>query len=118
MDGSILNDTKHGLGGLEDNDTSFDDEIIPLINTVLNELVQMGVGVRDYTISDSTGSWSDFLGDDLPHLQAAKTYVILQTRMLFDPPTNSFVMQKMNEKCDEIRWRLNVEMDPGSEGLY
>lgn len=118
MDGSILNTVKHGIGGIEDNDTSFDDEIIPLINTFLNELVQMGVGLRDFTISGSTATWSDFLGSDLPHLQAAMTYVTLQTKMLFDPPSNSYVMQNISKKCDEISWRLNAEMDPGSEGLY
>lgn len=118
MDASILDTVKHGIGGLEEDDTSFDDEIIPLINTILNELVQMGIGLRNFTISSSTAKWSDFLGEDLPHLQSAITYVTLQTKMLFDPPSNSYVMQKLNEKCDEIRWRLNAEMDPGSEGLY
>lgn len=113
MDGSILIDVRKGQQGLESTDDSFDDELIPLINTCLNELVQMGVGLRDFTISDSTATWSQFLGSDLDHLQAAKTFVTFQTKVLFDPPQSSFVMENINKKLDEIRWRLNVEVDPG-----
>lgn len=118
MDGSILNDVKVGIGGIEADCTDFDNELILPINGVLNELVQMGIGLRDFTISDDTATWSDFLGNDLPHLMDVKMYVTLQTKLLFDPPSSSYVMQNIKEKCDEIRWRLNVEMDPGSEGLY
>ena len=118
MDGFILTDVKSGLSGISAEDTAFDDELIPLINMSLNELVQLGVGLRDFTITDSTSKWSDFLGEALPHLQSVKTYVTYQVRLMFDPPTSSFVMDKMNERLKEIQWRLNVEVDPNSDSCY
>lgn len=118
MDGYILIDVKQGLGGIDASDTAFDDEIIPLINTYLNELVQIGVGLRNFTIQDATSKWSDFLGEALPHLQSVKTYVTYQVRLLFDPPTSSFVMDEMRKRVQEIQWRLNVEVDPNSDECY
>lgn len=118
MDGSILNDVKLGIGGIEANCTDFDGELILMINGVLNKLVQIGIGLRDFTISDATAKWSDFVSNDLPHLQDVKMYVTLRVKLLFDPPSSSYVMQNIKDECNEIGWRLNVEMDPGSEGLY
>jgi hypothetical protein len=63
-------------------------------------------------IEDETANWDDFLVmvDDLQY-NSVKTYVYLRTRMLFDPPSTSFVITAMNEQVKELEWRLNVHRE-------
>lgn len=51
-------------------------------------------------------------------LNKVKTYVYLKTKLHFDPPTNSALLESMKESIKELEWRLNVnaETKPDSEG--
>lgn len=113
-DESILFSIKKMLG-LEEDYTPFDTDIIIGINTALMTLTQMGVGPKEgFSISDAGATWSEFLTNDVK-LFAAKTYVYLQVRMGFDPPSNSFVMDAMKKQSEEILWRLNVQAESVEE---
>ena len=107
MSGSILNTTKKILGLTEDY-TVFDLDIIIHINSILNVVTQLGIGPEDgFMIEDATATWEDFLGSD-KRLNAVKTYVYLRVRLLFDPPTTSYLINAMESQCRELEWRLNV----------
>lgn len=104
---SILTSTKKILG-LVEADTSFDLDIMLHINSVLAILNQVGIGPEEgFTIEDSTPTWEAFVGTD-KRLSLVKTYVYLRVRMLFDPPSTSFVISSMEKQLGELEWRLNV----------
>lgn len=104
---SILDSVKQVLG--QDADyTSFDVDVLMGINSVFSTLNQLGIGPTDgFAITDNTAVWADFLGSD-PRLNSVKTYVYLRVRMLFDPPTTSYLITAMEKQILELEWRLNV----------
>lgn len=110
MNDSIVATIKKMLG-LEDNYTPFDMDVIVHINTALLTLCQMGIGPREgYTVTDYDQTWDDFLTNKV-FLGGVKTWIYLQVKMLFDPPTNSFVMDAMKQQSEQILWRLNVQAE-------
>ena len=109
---SILNSVKKYIGVDPEYDV-FDDQIIPLINSYLNVVNQLGVGLTGFTIEDATSTWADFIVDQPNTLHLVETFVKIRTRLAFDPPSNSFVTNALKAEADEMEWRLNVQVDPG-----
>lgn len=110
MNQSILNCTKKILGISEDY-TAFDEDIITHINSVFSTLTQLGIGPEEgFIIEDDSAEWADFFGDDLQY-HSVKSYVYLRVRMLFDPPTTSYVLTAMEKQIQELEWRLNVHRE-------
>lgn len=107
---SILNSVKKWCGLPEDY-LPFEDDIVSCINSELNILNQVGVGVVGFQISDSSSKWSDFLTTDETKFGMAKQYVKIKTRLIFDPPANSFVQTALKEQADELLWRSNVQAE-------
>lgn len=104
---SILTSIKKLVMGDED-DTSFDADIITHINTVLSILNQLGVGPdKGFSISDKTATWQQLIGS-YPNLEAIKSYVYLKVKMVFDPPTSGAVIESMNQVIGELEWRINA----------
>jgi hypothetical protein len=112
LDPSILTSTKKILG-LDASYTAFDPDVTTHINSAFSTLTQLGVGPAEgFMIEDETAVWDDFLvmADDLQY-NSIKTYVYLRVRMLFDPPSTSFVIAALNEQIKELEWRLNVHRE-------
>lgn len=108
---SILTSVKKGVGGLLEEDESFDSDLILHINTVFSKLTQLGVGPNEgFSISDKSSTWSDFIGSDA-RMNMVKSFVILSVRMLFDPPTSGSVSKAFEEQIAEYEWRLNVQAE-------
>ena len=109
MDDSILNSIKKLLGIASDYD-AFDADVVLLINSALMALSQIGVGQIGFTISGTDETWSDFLSsrDDL---EAAKNYVYLSTRLVFDPPSSGSVISSYEKLKEELEWRLKVRSE-------
>lgn len=104
---SILLSTKKILG-IDADYTAFDVDIITHINSAFSTLNQLGIGPVDgFFIYDDVETWDLFLGDD-PRMNAVKTYVYLRVRLLFDPPTTSYLITSLDEQRKELEWRLNV----------
>lgn len=97
--------------GLPEDYLPFEDDVITCINTELNILNQVGVGVVGFQVSDATSKWIDFLGTDEPKFGMAKQYVKIKTRLIFDPPSNSFVLDALKKQADELIWRSNVQAE-------
>lgn len=107
MSASILDSTKKVLG-IDADYTAFDMDIIMHVNSALATLNQLGVGPEEgFSIEDNSAEWGDFLGDD-PRLNQVKSYVYLKVRVVFDPPTSSFVLSAFQEQIKEHEWRINV----------
>lgn len=98
--------------GLPADATQFDVDIIFCINSVFTILRQLNVGPQNgFSITDASTTWEDYVGD-AENLESLQAYMYLKTRMMFDPPTSSFVMTAMKEQAAELEWRLNLEVDP------
>lgn len=105
---SILTSIKKLLGITEEYD-HFDADIIMHINSVFFTLNQLGVGPSEgFRIEDDSAVWSDFIGDDVKNYESVKSYIHLRVRLLFDPPTNSTVLESIQRQADELGWRLNL----------
>lgn len=111
MEESILNTIKQ-LMPISIDDTSFDDELIPSINTSLWMLSQIGVGSNEgFSIKDSTAKWSDFISN-IEMFESAKTFVYVKTKILFDASSmSSYVIDSMERMASEIEWKLNALVD-------
>ncbi|HRC95282.1 MAG TPA: hypothetical protein PK317_00635 [Coprothermobacter proteolyticus] len=106
MSNSILQSTKKTLGLAEDY-TAFDQDIIMHINSVFSTLVMLGVGPETgFVIEDETDTWEEFTTD--VRLNSVKSYMYLKVRLLFDPPSTSFVLSALQEQIKELEWRMNV----------
>lgn len=110
---SILLTVKKMLGIAEEY-LAFDIDLIVNINSVFLTLNQLGVGpTSPYSIKGLEETWSDFLGEQRDKLAGVETYVYLKTRLLFDPPTNSFLVDAIQKQCNELEWRLNTQVERG-----
>lgn len=108
---SILNCVKKSLG-IDPSDDSFDSDIMLNINTVIFSLSQMGVGSpTGYSISSIDDKWDDYIGASTINLEAVKTYLYLKTKLTFDPPTNSTVIDSINKTLTELEWRMMLAVE-------
>lgn len=107
---SILTSIKKMIGP-EEEVTDFDTDLIIHINSALMILTQLGVGpVGGFSITDSSATWNDFLGDE-SKIEAVKSYVYMKVKLMFDPPTNSALIEAMNQTIRELEFRINIEAE-------
>ena len=103
---SILTSIKKLLGITEEC-SDFDSDIIIHINSVFAALPQIcPLCPKNFTIGDSTATWSDYLGDK-DWIGFIRTYVYLKVRLLFDPPTGA-VLEAVKQAIAEFEWRLSI----------
>lgn len=109
MNDSILNSVKLQLGILPEY-TVFDQQLILAINTAFSILHQLGVGPKDgYAIEDESNRWDEVVTKQ--SLNMVKSYVFLKVKLLFDPPSTSFVLDAYNKQLAEMEWRINSEVE-------
>lgn len=107
---SILTTIKKMIGIAEEY-AHFDTDIIIYINNALASLRQIGVGpASGFSISSDEQTWYDFIGNST-ECEAIKTYIYLKVKMVFDPPSTSFVLAAMERQVQELEWRLNVQSE-------
>lgn len=117
MEQSILKSTKNSLG-VGDDDTSFDEQLLQHINSAFSTLTDMGVGPQGgFVIEDASTEWAEYYPETTDPaklkvmLSKVKTVVFLRTKLLFDPPTNSYLMDATKGQLGEAEWRLNVNRE-------
>lgn len=116
MNDGILDSTKKVLG-IEADYEAFDQDIIMNINAAFMTLQQLGVGPEQgFAIAGEEETWSDFLQEGVC-LSAVRQYIFIKTRLTFDPPTSSFVLEALERQVHELEWRLNVQADPEEANL-
>lgn len=110
MNESILKDVKK-MCNVPEWDDGFDQELIIHINTALMTLAQLGVGPPGgLFITNEENTWSELVEGSI-ELEGVKTYVGLKVRLIFDPPTSSFVLESYKNIIAELEWRLNVQVE-------
>lgn len=111
MEDSILNTIKKSLEGLTDNsDDVFDTELMIFINSAFGVLHQIGVGPEDgFRIRDSNSKWTEFIPDNDKLLESVKEYIYLKTKLKFDPPSSSAVIEAIKQSIAEHEWRFSVK---------
>lgn len=109
---SIMLTVKKMLGIAEEYH-AFDLDVITNINAVFLTLNQLGVGPRyPFSITGPETQWEDFLGlEQNQILQGIQTYMYMRVRMMFDPPTNSFLVDSMRKQIEEMEWRFMTQVD-------
>lgn len=101
------------LLGIQSDYNHFDPDVIYGINAAFAVLTQLNVGPKEgFSISDDSSKWNDFI-QDTARLSLVKEYVCLRTRLLFDPPSSSALIDAMNKTVAEYEWRLYVASDGG-----
>lgn len=112
IEDSIFDELKE-MVGQEADDDSFDIEIKNHINSIFFTLNQLGVGpTAGFAIADRNTLWMSFTANNVL-LNAVKSYMYARLRLLFDPPTNSFLVESLQKQITETEWRLNVLVEPG-----
>lgn len=110
---SILNSVKKALG-IEPDYTDFDPDILMHINAAIMTLRQLGVGPEEgYTVTSANDTFDDYLGEGSTETAMVRTYLFYKTKIIFDPPASSTVMEALKEMIRETEWRLNIQVDPG-----
>lgn len=107
---SILESVKKLLGADPDYSV-FDPDIIMCINSAFGTLQQLGVGPIDgFRIDGPEDMWNTYTtnGD---FIDEVKTYVYMRVKLMFDPPSSSFVLDSYKEQIKELEWRINVKAD-------
>lgn len=113
MEESILKTIKQ-LIGCPDGFEQFDLDLTIHINSAFAILTQLGVGPKEgYRITGPDNVWSEF-EEDAQKSSLIKDYVYIKTRLLFDPPTSSALMDSLKEQLKEMEWRLYIMYYPVS----
>lgn len=116
MENRILVSVKKLLG-IAETYTDFDIDILTHINTVFTTLNQLGIGPdAGFMIEDDTATWDTYLvkaSDGTPDLllNNVKTYMFMRVRLMFDPPTTSYLVDSWEKQVKELEWRLNVKRE-------
>ena len=116
MNDSILLSVKKALG-IDQQYVDFDFDIVMNINSAIHTLYQVGYEpAKDFMIIDATSTWTDLAGE-IPGgvLSLIKMYIYAKVRVLFDPPTSSFVLTSLENQMKELEWRIYAEMEGGFE---
>ena len=110
MSDNILASVKKICNVLED-DTSFDQELILFINSALMVIMQEWHGMdHAFKLEDGTETWDDLLGE-VTDYEGVKELIGLKVKLMFDPPSNSAVIQAMNDQIKDLEWRLYLWKD-------
>ena len=107
MDESILASIKP-LVNVDEDDESFDADIISYINMAFALLRRVGAGPKDgFLITDDTTTWREFTEDKVV-FALAKTYVKQKVQLEFDSSSlTSSVIEALKRSNSEIEWTLN-----------
>lgn len=107
---SVLTEIKKLLG-VDEDFPHFDTDIALGINASLAALRQIGADKGEKTVVDKDTTWAQVLGPEYD-FEAAKSYIFLKTRLLFDPPSSSAAIESINKLLAELEWRIFVDSDP------
>ena len=109
VDDSILMSVKKLLGMDPEEFDQYDVDITLHINTVIETLNQIGVDMPDgFSVTDKTVLWSDYR-NRAKYSQikdSIKSYIYMKVRLVFDPPTNTSLINAINESIKELEWRI------------
>ena len=110
----ILASIKKQIGGIDEEVTSFDDQIVMGINMAIATLTQIGIGPSlGFMLQTKTETWNDYIPDleTSPRFIHVQSYIYCQTKLFFDPPANQTMLKYLQDKSIELEWRLKAESE-------
>lgn len=106
---SILTTVKKLLG-IEESYTAFDTDLVIHINSVFSILTQMGIGPSiGFAIINKDEKWVDYIGEETILVQSLKSYMAAKVKLMFDPPSNTNLLESTTKVVDELEKRLYIE---------
>ena len=114
VEDSILLSIKKLLGMDPIEFTQYDTDLIIHINTIIEFLNQLGIDIPEgFKINDENTLWSDYLNkpeyNDIK--DSIKNYIYLRVRLVFDPSTNSSLLNSINDTIKELEWRIRTYIE-------
>ena len=114
VEDSILLSIKKLLGMDPIEFTQYDTDLIIHINTIIEFLNQLGVDIPEgFKINDENALWSEYLNkpeyNDIK--DSIKNYIYLRVRLVFDPSTNSTLLNAINDTIKELEWRIRTYIE-------
>lgn len=114
MRNSILETVRRGCQIDQDCD-DFDLDLLPIINSVFSKLTQLKVGPADgFEITGPKETWQEFL-EDKKLLGYIKEYVSKSSRLRFDPPASSTILDAFKEEIKELEWNIIFYLEHQNE---
>lgn len=110
MEQKVLATVKKLLG-VNPDDPSFDLDIILAIESSLEVARELGVPVTTGLLETNQNVTWDEVCSSSEASPLLKTYVVLKSRTIFDPPTGSAVKDSFDRVLAEYEWRLNHVTD-------
>lgn len=111
MESIILETIKVMLGG-PDLGESFDTDLLVHINSSAQILIDLGlIPKSDFKTIIKTTKWGDFLTNE-GVLDFVKSFIYLKTKMVFDPPSSSYVSDALNRQITEFEFRIRLRCEP------
>ena len=117
---SILESVKKFIGFNKEY-TPFDDDILLQINSCIGTLSQVGPDFfDDFVVTGYEETWDDLYsmidttnnGFNRTTFELIKNYIFIKSRIIFDPPSSSFVLDALKQKADELEWRISIMHTP------
>ena len=108
---TMMEDLREALLSFKEEE-SFDAVIAIYVGGAIGNLTQVGVGLENFEFT-LTSTWQEFLGPEAMKSQiypAAKNYITLYVRTLFDPPAPSTIAT-IEKVLEESIWRIKVYAD-------
>lgn len=97
--------------GIQEEEDQHDAVIIMFINSAISTLSQMGMTSADkFTIEDDGATWEELLDGEFD-LEFIKPYIFIKTKLVFDPPAHSFVINAYQDQLKELESRINIQVD-------
>lgn len=108
---SIL-DTILKLLGPEGDYTHFGVDVIIHINGAFERLCDLGIGPSTpFYIESNVEPWSAFV--TTTPMRRVIRFVYLYVKLIFDPPSSSYVAQLYKDELDKLEWTLNSVAEVG-----
>lgn len=111
MKNKILKDVRVSIGLNPEYEDEFK-QILLYIESCFDILYQLGVGLKRFTFEENS-RWGDFYKETncTINLNLIKSYICFKTKLWFDPPNNSNLLQSLNEQIKELENRIVYYME-------
>lgn len=110
MGTKILDDVKQMLC-IQTDVHEFDIDVTSHVNSAFLVLNQLGIGPSTPFYVDSTTTWESL--DTIVPKQVILDYLFLKTKLVFDPPSSSSIIEAYKDRISELEFRMNIIVDNG-----
>ena len=96
---------------IESETTEFDMDVLASANAAFFTLYELGIGPNTPFYMTDTTTWDKF-ETTIPK-PIILDYIFLKTKLVFDPPSSSFVLEAFKDRINELEFRMNIYVDDG-----